>query len=139
MVIALVVLVGCVPATTPAQLAYTPEAPVIVSDNVVDNGVFRARYPEGWEAVVGMDGIIVFSSPDGKYWVMLSAEGFDEKPTPPPGVEGDFALYSQGRSGLALPGTTTDVSVSMYAFIPQGEHETVQPIYDGIFGSIVLL
>jgi hypothetical protein len=124
-------LTACVPATTPAQLAHTPEPPAVVSGGYVDNGVLRVRYPVGWEVVTGMDGVIAFASSDGSYWALLSAEGFDPQPTPPPG--GNFALYS---TAIIAPSGDT-VSVTMLAYVPDGESRTVsEPLYNAIFESV---
>jgi hypothetical protein len=132
-VILLVTLAGCVPATTPAQLAHTPEAPVTISDGVVDNGLFRARYPDGWEVVTGMDGVMVFSAPDGLTWAMLSADEAVSTPTP---VEGTLrALYSQGV--MSLGGES--VTVTMLAQFPEDQVLATQPIFDAIAASIELV
>jgi hypothetical protein len=52
----LLFLVGCgpiVPATTPPQLAFTPGAPVVVTDRILETADFTVKYPAGWRVVTG--------------------------------------------------------------------------------------
>lgn len=67
-----------VPATTPPQLAYTAGAPVVVTDDMYDAGVFRVRYPQGWtvvkNSVAGAPMSAVLVSPDETQTIQIAVE-----------------------------------------------------------------
>jgi len=78
----LLALAACVPARTPPQLAATPGAAVVVSDQVYRTAVFSARYPSGWRAITSPAGappFVVFAAPDNCTVIVLS---LDLRPAP---------------------------------------------------------
>ncbi len=127
-----VILAACVPTTPPAQLAHTPEPPIIISDGVVDNGAFTVRYPAGWEVVTGMDGVMVFSSPDGQFWAMVSSEALVSQPTPQP----DATITPWTERLTTENGETIDVFMLFHA--PKADFAAAQAIMDAISLSITL-
>ena len=71
-VCALLMLAGCgalLPARQPSQLVNTPGAPIIVSPDHVDAGVFRVDYAPAWRVVklneAGGGLHLAFIAPDG--------------------------------------------------------------------------
>ncbi len=78
---ACIMLAACgpiVPATVPAQLAHTPDAPVILSETRVEAETFSSAYPDGWRIVkaseAGAPVRLVLVSPDDSLSIVL-AEG----------------------------------------------------------------
>jgi hypothetical protein len=84
--VSLVVIVACLlagcgqlaPPSTPPQLNATPGKVIVITDEWVDTGVFRAYYPVGWRVVkanaAGAPPVIVLVSPDDAITITLYAE-----------------------------------------------------------------
>lgn len=46
-------ITACIPARTPENLANTPGAPAVITDDEYQGAAFRVRYPAGWRAIKG--------------------------------------------------------------------------------------
>ena len=99
---ALLALAACVPARTPPQLAATPGAKVVVSDQEYRTEAFSARYPAGWRAITSPAGeppFVVFAAPDGCTVIVLSS---DERAAP----EGAGCVGGEWREAAETVATT---------------------------------
>jgi hypothetical protein len=93
----LALVAGCVPATVPRHLAYTPGAPVQILDNVYDAGVFRVQYPAAWVAVsspANQPAAVTLVAPDESAIIRLSTHP-DLEPMPDEDLPNGMRLHTQ--------------------------------------------
>jgi hypothetical protein len=80
----LVSLTACsslVPAKEPPQLDATAGAPIIITDEIVDAGLFTVDYPDGWRVVklsiAGEPITLIFVAPETQdTWIKVSEASF---------------------------------------------------------------
>lgn len=102
----LVVVCGCIPVRTPPQLAYTPGAPVVVTDETVEFNGIRIPYPPGWRVLTPAASSppqVIFAAP-GADALLLIATQPDVQPPPLPGIPPDQQQTSMER--VAFDGHT---------------------------------
>jgi ABC-type transport system substrate-binding protein len=67
-----------IPATTPAQLQYTPALVITINEETVFTPIFQVDYPDGWRVVkisiAGEPIELVFASPDDEMWIKISEQ-----------------------------------------------------------------
>lgn len=102
-------LAGCgavAPARTPAQLAHTPGAPVVLANQRYRGAAFTVDYPGGWTVITGAASAppwVVFVSPDESAVIALSQGALDPLPQPPVVLE-DAVLRTETRTHLLASG-----------------------------------
>lgn len=118
---ALWLLAGCVPATVPPQLSYTPGAPVTVTEREYSAGGFQVRYPRGWRVITSAADAplsVIFVSPTDDALLMVSTAPIGEDP-PRPQVDEQTPLNTQ-RATLTLD---NGVRLAFYAAAPASTWE----------------
>lgn len=81
----LLISVGCVPATTPPQLAFTPGAPVQLINDLYVTAEFAVERPNGWRVITSAatsPRSVIFVSPDDTALILISVAGIGEPPRP---------------------------------------------------------
>ncbi len=75
---------GCVPAKVPPQLATTPGAAVVITEQDYDAGAFRVRYPAGWRVITSAatSPTTVIFAPTDNVAIMLFGVDATEAPMP---------------------------------------------------------
>lgn len=122
---------GCVPAITPAPLAHTPGAPVVVTENRYNAGVFSAMYPDGWRVITSPAGAmpsVIFASPDGCALIVLGVEPVD---VPAPSACADGAYRTEMREIEAANGR---VYAGMSA--PDAQWDEAMRVFEAVVESV---
>ncbi|MBI5668282.1 MAG: hypothetical protein HZC41_09770 [Chloroflexi bacterium] len=120
-------LSGCIPARTPPQLAFTPGAPAVVTDETFTNSAFTVRYPAGWRVVTGAADAppsVTFVAADEVSTVTLQVEPLEEP-------ERDPAFRVETRT-LSLAGG----QVYAIARVPVQDWPRFQPIFERMLASV---
>lgn len=123
--LALLWFAGCIPATTPDNLSFTPGSPVIVSDGTFTAADFSLRYPDGWRILNGAADApqtVTFVSPDNCSIILVAVGSADAITSQDCG---DVEFQSIERE-ISLPAVTITVAGSAPieqwdAFLPQFE------------------
>lgn len=126
-VLLLFVIAGCIPARTPPQLAFTPGAPAVITDETFTNSAFTVRYPTGWRVVTGAADAppsVTFVAADEVSTVTLQVE-------PPAEPERDPAVRVETRT-LSLEGG----QVYAIARVPVQDWQRFQPIFERLLASV---
>lgn len=124
------ILVGCVQATVPPQLAYTPGSPITITDDYYYSATFSVLRPDGWRVITSAADAphsVIFVSPDDTALIMLSTAGIGDPPRP----DVDEPLRDSIREidwGEAV--------LSLYSVAPQSQWEALQPIIDAVEASL---
>ena len=133
---AALVLAGCVQATTPPQLAYTPGVPVVIANGHYESAAFSVRVPDGWRVITPAADAppsVIFVSPDDTALMLISSTPIGEPPRP--NVENDVPLQTAVRE-VDVNGTT--VYVFFAAPDVDGQWDTMQPLFEHVIASLDL-
>lgn len=115
-ILLILILTAChslIPATSPAQLAYTPGSTITISEDKIYTDIFQVDYPDGWRVVkISLASApieLVFASADDEMWIKISEQPiFISESTPDPNLYERFEIveieatkiYTQGRSPI---------------------------------------
>jgi hypothetical protein len=91
----LFVLAGCVPAKVPPQLAATPGAAVVITEQEYDAGAFKVRYPAGWRVITSAatsPTTVIFAAPDNAAIMLFGVDA-----TEAPMLENDAQIRTETR------------------------------------------
>jgi hypothetical protein len=125
-------LVGCVPATLPPQLAHTPGPAFQVLVGAYRGPTFAARYPAHWRAITGEASAapsVIFAPPANDALILLT----DAPITAPPTPSNAAADQRTVQHSLRLASGTL-----VYALLsaPASRWEEYHPIWLALLNSI---
>lgn len=132
LLMAALLIVGCVPATVPPQLDHTPGPPLTVTDDRVQTAAFTVTRPDGWRVVTGEAAAppsVILIAPDDTALVMLSAAPIDTPPRPQ--VDDETPLETRTASVNVTGGT-----VAIYAAAPAADFADLAPLFDAVIASV---
>ena len=118
---------GCIPAQTPPQLAFTPGAPAVITDELFTNSAFSVRYPTGWRVVTGAADAppsVTFVAADDVTTITLS--------TAAPGEPERDPTFRVETRLLALEG----LRVYVVARVPVQDWPRFQPTFERLLASV---
>ncbi len=118
---------GCIPGQTPPQLAFTPGAPAVITDELFTNSAFSVRYPTGWRVVTGAADAppsVTFVAADDVSTITLAAADPGEP-------ERDPAFRVETRQ-LSLEGRR----VYVIARVPVQDWPRFQPTFERLLASV---
>lgn len=121
------VLCSCIPAQTPPQLAFTPGAPAVITDELFTNSAFSVRYPTGWRVVTGAADAppsVTFVAADDVSTITLTAADPGEP-------ERDPAFRVETRQ-LSLEGRR----IYVVARVPVQDWPRFQPTFERLLASV---
>lgn len=81
----LLTVTACVPMTEPPQLAWTPGAPVVVTDETYTGAAFVSLYPLGWRVVTSAADAppaVTFVAPDDCAVIVIATLPVEAPPLP---------------------------------------------------------
>ena len=126
----LLLFAGCVPAKLPPQLAATPGAEIIITEQEYDAGAFKVRYPPEWRVITSAatsPTAVIFASPDDTA-IMLFGVDTTEAPMPDTNAQ----IRTETRQITLENGT----KVTAILNAPADSWETIAPLFEQIVESV---
>lgn len=132
---AALLLAACVPAATPPQLAFTPGAPVMVTDRTFSGEFFAVTIPAGWRTVTAPAEnpvFVTFVAPDADALIYLTLEA-DAEPPALAGIAPDAQTVirdgSRACRGMCRPLVAALVTAS-------DRRDAYEPIFRELIASV---
>jgi hypothetical protein len=129
--IAALVLAACVPASPPPQLAHTPGAPVVVTNERLYTQYFSVVRPAGWRVTTSAANVplaVTFVAPEGDALMIVTNLLWDE---PTPEVAPDVTLRRRTEQF-----TRNGVTLTAYLVAPAAKWDAMTDRFEQVIDSI---
>lgn len=131
--IILCICAACIPAKTPPQLAFTPGAPVIVTDQIYQYETYQVAYPVGWRVITSAaetPGSVTFAAPDNQGLIFISPMPIHQPPAlPDVPVE---RLQTETRVHIV----NNDNMLYIALVVDEAFYNVLYPVFESILATI---